>query len=86
MASYDGTAKVWDADSGVEMLTLRGHTARVGSASFCADGNRIVTASDDHTAKVWTLDGNELIRMTESLVQRYTPWLRPEERRQYELD
>ncbi len=52
-ASYDKTAKVWDAKSGAEILTLKGHTDYVHSASFSPDGSRIVTASGDKTAKVW---------------------------------
>ena len=52
-ASRDKTAKVWDAKSGAEILTLKGHTDRVTSASFSPDGSRIVTASVDKTAKVW---------------------------------
>jgi WD40 repeat protein len=51
--SNDGTAKVWDAQSGAEVLTLKGHTNWVASASFSPDGARIVTASWDKTAKVW---------------------------------
>lgn len=35
-------------------LSLKGHTTTVNSAIFSTDGNRIVTASDDHTAKVWS--------------------------------
>ncbi len=33
--------------------TLWGHGKSVNSASFSPDGNRIVTAGGDHTAKVW---------------------------------
>ena len=36
-----------------DLLTLKGHTGHVSSASFSPDGSRIVTASDDKTAKVW---------------------------------
>jgi WD40 repeat protein len=52
-ASLDGTAKVWDAKSGTEVLTLKGHTGAVWSASFSPDGERIVTTSADQVAKVW---------------------------------
>ena len=52
-ASQDGTAKVWDAKTGTEALTLKGHTGWVGSASFSPDGTRIVTAGGDRTARVW---------------------------------
>ena len=33
-ASYDETAKVWDAATGKELVTLKGHTHWVRSASF----------------------------------------------------
>src|SRR5207248_2471555 len=36
-----------------EERDLRGHTNGVNSAVFSADGSRIVTASADHTARVW---------------------------------
>ena len=52
-SSRDGTAKVWDARSGAEVLTLKGHAGGVTSASFSRDGSRIVTGSHDKTAKVW---------------------------------
>ena len=32
---------------------LKGHTASVNGAAFSPDNKRIVTASDDHTARVW---------------------------------
>jgi WD40 repeat protein len=51
--SWDRTAKVWEAASGKELLTLQGHSATVCSVAFSPDGQRIVTASEDHTAKVW---------------------------------
>ena len=51
--SLDNTAKVWDANGGAELLTLKGRTDPLYSASFSPDGSRIVTGSDDKTAKVW---------------------------------
>jgi WD40 repeat protein/serine/threonine protein kinase len=60
-ASFDKTAKVWDARTGHELLTLKGHTAFVTSVSFSADSQRLATASWDQTAKVWdALSGREL--------------------------
>ncbi|HJZ54208.1 MAG TPA: hypothetical protein VKE74_04590, partial [Gemmataceae bacterium] len=35
------------------LLTLKGHTGMVYSASFSADGTRVVTGSYDRTARVW---------------------------------
>ncbi|MEI6429826.1 MAG: TIR domain-containing protein, partial [Pseudanabaena sp. ELA607] len=37
---------------------LEGHTGRVISANFSADGSKIVTASWDGTARVWDVKGN----------------------------
>lgn len=52
-ASLNRTAKVWDAKSGAEILTLLGHTDGVASASFSPEGSLVVTGSYDNTAKVW---------------------------------
>ncbi len=41
----DQTAKVWDAASGKELLTLRGHSAGFCVVAFSPDGQRIVTGS-----------------------------------------
>src|SRR5262249_9776048 len=47
-----------------DLLTLKGHTERVSSASFSADGSRIVTGSLDQTAKVWDArSGAELLTL-----------------------
>jgi WD40 repeat protein len=51
--SVDNTLKVWDAQTGQETLTLKGHADDVNSVSFSPDGKRIVSGSDDETVKVW---------------------------------
>jgi WD40 repeat protein len=48
-----GEVKVWDAKTGEEVLTLKGHTASVNGVCFSPDGWRLATASDDRTVKVW---------------------------------
>ena len=69
-ASQDGTAKIWDAATGSELITLGtvdGSNA-VNLLAYSPDGTRIVTGHDDHTARVWdaatgsvtlTLSGHE---------------------------
>jgi len=56
VGSYDETAKVWDAKSGKDLLTLRGKPGR--SVAFSPDGRRIVTGVDS-TAKVWDAQGGK---------------------------
>ena len=44
---------IWDSSTGVRELTLAGHYWGVSWAVYSADGDRIVTAADDKTAKIW---------------------------------
>ena len=63
-ASGDGTARLWDAATGQEILAVRGHEGGVSSASFSPDGARIATASDDGTARLWNATtGQEIIAL-----------------------
>ena len=52
-ASYDGTARIWDASTGRQILVLRGHGGPVISAAFSPDGQRVATGSFDDTARIW---------------------------------
>ncbi len=62
--SNDGTAKVWDAETGQEILALKGHTNRVNSVAFSSDGKRIVTGGVDNTARVWDAEtGREVVAL-----------------------
>jgi WD40 repeat protein len=61
-ASFDKTARLWDATSGREIAVLRGHADSLCSAGFSPDGTRVVTASQDSTARIWDGDtGRELL-------------------------
>jgi WD40 repeat protein/tRNA A-37 threonylcarbamoyl transferase component Bud32 len=49
----------------IQLLVLAGHTDRVRSAAFSADGQRIVTASADKTARVWdALSGRQTLLLS----------------------
>ena len=51
--SWPGAVKVWDAQTGQELLSLKGHTAGVHSVAFSPDGKRVAAQSQYNTVKVW---------------------------------
>ena len=63
--SWDQTLKIWDANTGKELQTLKGHTWWVHSVAFSPDGQRIVSGSEDKTVKIWDANnGKELQTLT----------------------
>jgi WD40 repeat protein len=59
-ASWDKTAKLWEANSGKLVATFA-HQGPVNAAAFSPDGARILTASADKTAKLWDANSAKLI-------------------------
>jgi hypothetical protein len=54
----------WQRQAHLELKTLRGHTDFVMSVAYSSDGQRIVTGSADHLAKVWeAASGKELLTL-----------------------
>ena len=51
--SDDGTARIWDAHGGRELMVLKGHGDRVTSGKFSSDGKLVVTAGYDGVARLW---------------------------------
>ena len=53
-ASWDHSAKIWDAQTGAPLRKLTGHTQQLNSAVFSpSDSDIVLTASDDRTARLW---------------------------------
>ena len=78
--SSDKTAKVWDAQTGQELFTLKGHDGVVRPAVWSPNGKRIATAGDAGTAQIYTTDMDELLQIAESRVTRQ---LTAEEKEKY---
>lgn len=64
-ASSDDTARVWDASTGEELLTLAGHTSDVLSAEFSPDDGQIATAGADGTVRLWDAETGEEVGVLE---------------------
>jgi WD40 repeat protein/predicted Ser/Thr protein kinase len=64
----DGFARVWDANDGMLLSTLRGHTAAIMRGEFLPDGFRVVTAGYDGWVRMWDArSGAELVARREHL-------------------
>jgi WD40 repeat protein len=70
-ASWDNSARVWDAERGTSLLKLddhsagelEGHRARINAVAYSPKSDRIVTASDDATLRIWDATSGRVLRM-----------------------
>jgi WD40 repeat protein len=53
LSAFLDKAGLWDAVTGTFLRGLIGHEGRVNSAVFSLDGTKVLTSSDDSTARVW---------------------------------
>jgi RNA polymerase sigma factor (sigma-70 family) len=75
--SEDAKVTLWDLRTGLEKITMLGHSAAVRSLAFSRDGRLLVSRADDHTIRVWDVSsGLETLSVT---------WLEPSEARPQDL-
>jgi dipeptidyl aminopeptidase/acylaminoacyl peptidase len=61
-AGQDGAVRVWDAESGRELLVYQGSTDRLRGVAWSPDGARLASASQDGAVRVWDAEsGRELV-------------------------
>lgn len=73
-SSADGTARIWDAKYGTELVTLEGHTDWVWQATWSRDETRVLTGRADGTARVWYDRMADLIKATCRQARRNMTW------------
>jgi WD40 repeat protein len=60
----DGTARVWDAATGQQLLEITGHANLIDCVTWSPDGQRLATSGGDASTKVWdAADGQELVAL-----------------------
>ncbi|MBM4360369.1 MAG: hypothetical protein FJ096_19860 [Deltaproteobacteria bacterium] len=61
-ASWDKTARLWDAQSGTLLTKLEGHTATIVSAAFSPEGTHVLTSGPEglgEEATLWNLSSED---------------------------
>lgn len=61
-ASLDLEVAVWNADTGVCTLRLKGHSRGVTSLCFLTEGDLLVSGGLDQNLRVWSLETGRLVR------------------------
>ena len=56
-ASEGGKVRLWDVETGRELLCLLGHTQPLRAVTFHPNGKFVASSSDDETVRLWAVDG-----------------------------
>jgi WD40 repeat protein len=59
----DGTASLWNPQTGEELKRFIGHSDSVAFGTFSPDGRHILTGSNDGTARLWNTETGREVRV-----------------------
>jgi len=60
-AGDDQTLRLWNAQSGEQILACQGHQGPIRSCAFSPDGQRLLSAGVDHSLRLWDAQSGEQI-------------------------
>ena len=60
-ASHNSQIRLYAADTGDLVRTLKGHTDAVQSVQFSRDGNWLVSGGADRTVRIWDVETGQLL-------------------------
>ncbi|KAG8994730.1 hypothetical protein FRB94_009685 [Tulasnella sp. JGI-2019a] len=70
--SLDGVVRLVDAETGVIVGTLEGHSRVVRSVAFSPEGDQLASGSDDMTVRIWDMQTGAEIATLEGHTDRVT--------------
>ena len=65
VTAENGTARIWNAESGKELLKLEDHANYVFSATFSPDGTKVVTNNPDQIIRICDTESGNVLRKLE---------------------
>jgi WD40 repeat protein/class 3 adenylate cyclase len=68
--STDRKIKIWDISTGQNLLTLDTNSYLVSALAYSPDGDRLYASNTDGTVDLYTMDVDELIQMSKSVLTR----------------
>lgn len=69
-SAFDGKVKLWDMETGDELLTLTDRALPLGGVDFSPDGRYVVTAGSDGTISTYIVSVEELMDVARSRLTR----------------
>jgi WD40 repeat protein len=72
----DGTARLWDAETGATLAVFTGHDGPVLSASFSHDGEQLATAGADGTIRIYPVRPAGILALACSRLRGTPAWSR----------